>query len=366
MHTCPRKPDLNGRYTSTAQFLLAPSGAFLLFLVTVCGLPAQAAQMEGPTLYEVDPTLAVISDDGSEAFYAEGSTLTQLNLSQNTSAKLNLDSGVTGKEFQLAGFAPAGELVGYSQTKLWTYDPARQTLRTVFTSPKQKKIRYATIQKATSSVMVSLAPKDYPADSSEETLSFSIHDLVKLTWRGEKIAEERIHTRREVLPPGAVFDNDGSLFFPMRDVYQCEMEGDSLDGGRCLPVSTECVFTGGGSPGTFGARSIAVSGKMIYVFINRLGGSGPGFLVRFQKLRLPESADLFDNPDGRYRQVMTLYANSLRSMEILQTNVSDTALCASANGNHVLIGCQLFGNKPGERQWFKVTNDGRPIPLPLK
>jgi len=213
--------------------------------------------------------------------------------------------------------------------------------------------------------LVSLAPKDYPADSSEETLSFSIHDLVKLTWRGEKIAQERIHTRREVLPPGAVFDNSDSLFFPMRDVYQCRW-GEDLDGGRCLPVSTERVFTGGGSPSTFGARSIAVSEKMIYVFINRLGGSGPGFLVRFPKLRLPAGADLFDNPDGRYRQVMKLYADSLRSMEILQTNVSDTALCASANGDHVLIGCHLFESEHGERQWFKVTNDGKPIPLPPK
>ena len=62
-------------------------------------------------------------------------------------------------------------------------------------------------------------------------------------------------------------------------------------------------------------------------------------------MRLPESGDLFDNPDGRYRQVITLYADSLRSMEILQTNVSDAALCASANGNYVLIGRHLFGSK---------------------
>jgi len=150
----------------------------------------------------------------------------------------------------------------------------------------------------------------------------------------------------------------------MRDVYQCHW-GEDLDGGRCLPVSTERVFTGGGSPSTFGARSIAVSKQMIYVFINRLGGNGPGFLVRFPKPRLPESADLFDNPDGRYRQVITLYANSLRSMEILQTNVSDKALCASANGDHVLIGRRLW-SQPSERQWFKITNDGKPDPLPLK
>jgi len=98
--------------------MVAATGAFLLFLVIACGVPARAAQMEGPTTYSIDPSNAVISDDGSEAFYVEGPTLTQLNLSQNTLAKINLDSGVTGKEFQLAGFAPGGELIGYSQRSL--------------------------------------------------------------------------------------------------------------------------------------------------------------------------------------------------------------------------------------------------------
>ena len=42
MHTCPRKPDLNGRYTSTARLMFAPTGAFLLFLVIACSAPARA------------------------------------------------------------------------------------------------------------------------------------------------------------------------------------------------------------------------------------------------------------------------------------------------------------------------------------
>jgi hypothetical protein len=33
--------------------------------------PAWGAQMEGPTVYEVEPSLAVISDDGSQAYYVE-------------------------------------------------------------------------------------------------------------------------------------------------------------------------------------------------------------------------------------------------------------------------------------------------------
>ncbi len=167
-----------------------------------------------------------------------------------------------------------------------------------------------------------------------------------------------------MLPIGAVFDPSGTMYFPMRDVYECQMHDGELEGGRCLPISTEVVYTAGGSPSSFGARSIAVSKKMIYVFINRLGGSGPGFLVRFPKLRRPGIADLFDNSDGRYRQVMTLYSNSLRSMEIVQTNVSDTALCASANGNYVLVGRHLVGSSA--RQWFKVTNDGKSNPAALE
>jgi hypothetical protein len=199
--------------------------------------------MEGPTIYGVDLPNAAISDDGSEAYYTEpvwsdfrviGCTLTRFDLKQHTSAKINLDSKVTGKEFILAGFAPTGKLIGYSQTKVWTYDHSKQALRVVFASPKQQKIRYATVQIIDSSVLISLAPKDYPDDLGEETLSFKIHNLVKLTWHDGQIAQKAMRSRREVLPQGAVFDSDGSLFFPMRDVYQCSFSDDVVD-ARFLP-----------------------------------------------------------------------------------------------------------------------------------
>jgi hypothetical protein len=328
--------------------------------------------MEGPTIYGVDPSNAVISDDGLEVYYMEpvmsdesfrviSCTLTRLNLKQNTSAKINLDPRVTGKEFMLAGFAPTGELIGYSQTKLWSYDRSKQALRVVFASPEQQKIRYATVQKATSSVLISLAPKDYPDDSSEETLSFKIHDLVKVTWPDNQIAQEAIRTRREVLPPGAVFDSDGTLFFPMRDVYQCRFikidmpMSDGLEGGRCLPLSTEVVFTAGGSPSTLGARSIAVSKKMIYVYVNRLGGSGKGYMVRFHKLDQLRS---FTNHDD-YETIVTICSKALASIEVLQKEVSGLpALCASANGRHVLMQCN--------GKWFVITDDGQPVSLSPK
>jgi hypothetical protein len=168
--------------------------AGILFVLLVSCASADAGQMEGPTVYWVDLPNAAISDDGSEAYYMEkvmsdddlfrviGCTLTRLDLKQNTSAKISLDPKVTGKEFTLAGFAPTGELIGYSQRKLWAYDRSKHTLRVVFDSPKQQKIRYATVQAVASSVLISLAPMDYPDDRSEETLSFKIHDLVKLSW----------------------------------------------------------------------------------------------------------------------------------------------------------------------------------------
>src|SRR5580700_7785841 len=95
MNRCLRKPDLNGRYTSTARFMLAPTGAFLLFLVIACGVPARAVQMEGPTVYEVEPTLAVITNDGSDAYYVDNSALIQVNLKRNTSAKIDLDISIS-------------------------------------------------------------------------------------------------------------------------------------------------------------------------------------------------------------------------------------------------------------------------------
>jgi hypothetical protein len=71
MHSSSRKTDRTGRAAFTARFMLARAGAFLLFLVIACGFPARAAQMEGPTVYGVDPALAVITNDGSEAYYVD-------------------------------------------------------------------------------------------------------------------------------------------------------------------------------------------------------------------------------------------------------------------------------------------------------
>jgi hypothetical protein len=119
--------------------------------VFVAGSPrAWGAQMEGPTVYEVEPSLAVISDDGSQAYYVESgsygwtdesfgpkknSTLIRLDLNQKTSAKVDLDPSVGGTKFRLVGFAPTGELIGYSRGNVWAYAPAARALRVLFTVP---------------------------------------------------------------------------------------------------------------------------------------------------------------------------------------------------------------------------------------
>src|SRR5439155_24665351 len=139
----------------TARLMFAPTGAFLLFLVIACSAPARAAQMEGPTVYGVEPTLAVITNDGSEAYYIDNSALIQLNLKRNTTAKIDLDEALTGTLF---GVAPNGELIGYSETSLWAFDPARRTVKVIFAAPPDEKIRYATVQPSTRTVWVSLAP----------------------------------------------------------------------------------------------------------------------------------------------------------------------------------------------------------------
>jgi hypothetical protein len=177
-----------------------------------------------------------------------------------------------------------------------------------------------------------------------------------VTWRDNQIAQEAIQTRREVLPLGAVFDSDGTLFFPMGDVYQCRLSDGALEGGRCLPLSTDVVFTAGASPSTLGARSIAVSKKMIYVYVNRLGGSGEGYMVRFHKLDQLRS---FTNHDD-YETIVTICSKALASIEVLQKEVSGLPeLCASANGRHVLMQCN--------RKWFVITDDGQPVSLsPVK
>jgi hypothetical protein len=327
-------------------------------LLAFCCTSARAAQMEGPTVYQVTSSEAVISDDGSLAYCVEESAILQLDLKQRTVARINLDEAVTNKEISLAGFAPNGDLIGYSKANLWEFNPVHRAAKVIFTSPPEAKIRYATVKPKSRAILVSLAQQDEPDDSTDETLRLSVHDLVTLTWRGNDVQQEHTHTRREVLPVGAVFDVNDSLFFPMRDVYRCEMNGNELSGSRCLPLSTEIVFTGGGSPGSFGARSIAVSNKWIYVYVDRLGGSSSnGLIVRFRKDN--DGGGEHETANTAYQSAVTRYSRALASMEVVQGKSADgyKMLCASTNGRHVL----WWGTK-----WHLIDDDGKPSLLSFK
>jgi hypothetical protein len=79
-------------------------------------------------------------------------------------------------QFELAGFAPTGELIGWSKANLWASDRGNHALRILFTAPIGRNIRYDT-----RSVLISLAPQGHPADSTEETLNLLIHYVIKLT-----------------------------------------------------------------------------------------------------------------------------------------------------------------------------------------
>ena len=86
---------------------------------------------------------------------------------------------------------------------------------------------------------------------------------------------------------------------------------------------------------------------MIYVYVSRLGGSSrDGCMVRFRKLGAPTRDD--------YKKNVTLCSKALASIEVLEKGVFYGMLCASANGKHVLIGC--------DKKWFLINDDGQPIP----
>jgi hypothetical protein len=91
---------------------------------------------------------------------------------------------------------------------------------------------------------------------------------------------------------------------------------------------------------------------MIYVYVNRLGGSGDGYIVRFQKLdQLRSFTD-----KGDYESIVKTCAKALASIQVLQNGVSGIpALCASANGRHVLMKCN--------EKWLMITDDGQPVSL---
>lgn len=293
----------------------------------------------------------IINNEGSLAYVVDDEDLLRLNLTDRTATKIPIKLPGTEEAFQLIGFAPAGQVLGFFDSKVWSFDARNNQMQTLFSAPPGEEIRWAVQQFPSSNILVSLFPKNYDAGRDKPDLSFSVRGLVKLSWHDSGVKHERVKPRREVLPFGGVFDSHGHFFFPLRDVYQARLDEDyDLEGGRCLPVSSERVFTGGASSWTYGARSIAVSDKKIYVYINRLDGSGAGYVVRFQKRRMSAT-------EG-YEDIVAHFAADLGSMEILQDDVTRAVLGASANGKYVLI--------RSNEKWFIIDDDRTPQPLDLK
>jgi hypothetical protein len=224
------------------------------------------------------------------------------------------------------------QIVGFNKSQLWSYDLAATRVHVLATSKAGEVYRNAMFNPKTREIWVSIFAADDVSDANG--LSFQCKGVLSVTFGSGAVKTDRMKVRRDIVVAGGSIDDSGSMYFPVEgDVFECtyDSEGRSLEGGRILPLSTRAVFTGGASPSSRGVIDLAVSKNSLYLLVNRLGGSGPGVLLRIPKQQ-PLRHKLQDEED--YRRILELYAESIRKVEILKDSLPATHLCASANGKY--------------------------------
>ena len=158
-----------------------------------------------------------------------------------------------------------------------------------------------------------------------------------------------VRMRRHPYPSALVFARSGELFFAAYgDLWHGEIQEDgehffSLAAYRYAPLAT--LETENTSPAEIGVSDIGVAAKIIYVQLNRMGGSGDGCfaqLTRPRRKRDDYGMDLAYTPQER----LPIYEQALHSVKIIGDDHRAGSICASPdetrvhyvlNGKHWLV-----------------------------
>jgi hypothetical protein len=309
-------------------------------LAVVCGfLNAQFPQ---------SLSAGIVSDDGTRAYFWEEDHVVAFDLSTGSRRNITDPALRAGGESTLVALRD-NQLVGCSRSTVWTLDPTTNRSNSVVKAKKGEVFRNAVYHPKLQQLWGSIFPAG--KEQTTDALSFDCSGLQWVSFKDGKIALGREEVRRDLVPLGATFDENGHMYFPLEgDVFKAESVDGSWDiaGARCVPLSTMEVDTGGGSPSTYGARQVVVSRKHLFLFVNRLGGSGDGFVLRVHK---PETAD---NPGrdeaDRYVETLTRYQQTLSTAKVLQAGLVDAELAVSESGKHVVVWS-------GDNLWKSTDDD---------
>lgn len=299
---------------------------------------------------------AVFSADASRIFLAGGDRgLLEASVDSGKTRAIDV-TALVGQSVDCLALSNAGYVLCGTPHAVWAYDPEKSKWAKVCSLPANVTIEDLAYRVSDSAVLIVTAGGDkagplYMLPKGEETprsvFCRRVSSLDGAVFRGDKLyfgtrGDLWAGTVAPVDPQPSASDKAAPLAY--------------LEGSRVAPLAT--LETSLGTPSQMGVSRAAVSGKMVYVHMHRMGGSGWGCIVRM--------ADKGTEPPeaGSGNSVVAtakLYRDWLSSIQPLGENGGESYLCVSRDGQRVFFKADqkywvVTGN--GERQ--ELVFEGKP------
>lgn len=252
--------------------------------------------------------------------------LVDIDLAKKTRIPLNLTDPIGAVQIEDLTAAPDGKIAVLTKSQIWLFDPVKKSCAKFLVAPEGEEFTQFACNPKDGSFFVSYH-QDKPADDEDDWGA---------TWISADGKDSmKVGMRRITSMSGPVFDAAGNFYFGMAgDLWQGKLvfsddpddKAVDIEAHRCAPLAT--LETQNTTPDQMGVDSIAPAATWIYTHIHRMGGSGWGRIVR---LKVKPASNSGEDLEARLK----VYADALRSVQILVENGSSSSLCASRDGKRV-------------------------------
>ncbi len=311
---------------------------------------------------------AFSKDNGHVYLVATGtSELVDIDLAAKSWRTIGIDLPARDRAIQGVTLSNAGFILCATSHAVWSFDPSNGKCAKVCDAPQGVTFQDIAYD-PTTEIILTVAVVDEEDGRYGAEKEASAFCLLK---GAKEPADVRIRYGTKVGHP--VFTADGTLFFECSgDLWMgCIYDGNNdlddpalaLDAYRCAPFAS--LIEQDITPPSTGLEEIAVTGRFVYARYARMGGSGWGSMVRFQRPP-PFSRD----SDGA-RQLP--YEQDWKGLERRVASVESIAptyyrfLCASRDGSLVFYADPFnYTGHFNPDDVFLVKHDGTPVPIEIK
>jgi len=298
---------------------------------------------------------AILKDNRTAYLSMLDESLLKIDLEDLTSQIISPEDLKAPYNFRVAEISKSGFILGFTATTAYAVDLEKQTSAVLYLDEgPSSSIQDLAYNPKTGALVLLLDQQEGDATG---------YPLVHIS--ADLMAKRRVFCRRTKHISGINFDTAGNFYFcDMGDLWCGRIEQSSDDphdvliADRIAPLATYETYVG--TSAGVGGVSVLAAGDYLYVWLERMGGSGWGEIVRMKRMPVQTT----------HGNVASTVEFARRSAKFLQSveHIVDTGqiawLVSNASGDLVL---GIAGGGDGDSlKGFLVRNSGKPEHIVLK